>query len=211
MVHGAGGTLVALSALAAAGHREAADLARAGMNATWSAARGEENRFGRIDFGVDGSLGAMTMHTLKWCQGDPGVLRALWLTARTLGDEASARRALDALRADAERDARDGWRDRDARIDLCCGAAAVAQVHTRMHRETGEEAFGAASRALLAHCAERLDGYEVASFQYGKRGALLALLSAERPDVDPIWDAMLGMSLPRRLPAERRIRIEEET
>jgi hypothetical protein len=191
MVHGIGGTLVAL---AASGGAAAADLVRAGIHAAWAHAKPEPNRFGRILFGPRGSLGTREWEGSRWCVGDPGVLRALWLASRSVGDVASAERALASLRSDAARDS--AGEDRlEGRLDLCCGASAVAQVYMRMHRETGEAVFRAANRAMLARCAEGYDRLPDVSFAYGKMGVVLALLAAERDD-DPSWDGVLGMSLP---------------
>jgi hypothetical protein len=196
IVHGVAGTLVGLAALASSGDEAARELARAGLTAAWAHAREGANRFGRVLFGEDGSLGVTEYHTPRWCVGDPGVLRALWLAARVVGDAASAERALLALRDEAARDARAP--DRLAgRLDLCCGAAAVAQVHRRMHLETRDALFRDAAGALLARCAEGYARVEDVSFAYGRKGVLLALIAADDGDTDPGWDAILGMSLPR--------------
>ncbi len=195
MVHGVGGALVGLAALAAHGDEAARGLLRDGLVAAWAHARDGDNRFGRILFGPGGALGEMDLEEPRWCVGDAGVLRALWIAARVLGDAPRAERALAAMRADAARHA--AHDHLGGAINLCCGAGAVAQVYLRMHRETGEEGFLAANRALLARCATRFDGHPDLGFRYGKMGVLLALLAAERDD-DPAWDAMLGMSVPRR-------------
>jgi hypothetical protein len=194
MVHGVAGTLVGLAALAARGDAQAAELARAALAAAWSNARDGANRFGRVLFGDGGALGTLEFATPRWCVGDPGVLRAIWIAARVVGDDASAERAREALRVDAARDAH-GPDALEGRLDLCCGAAAVAQVYLRMHRETGDAIFRDAHRALLARCASGIDGVVDRSFAYGRMGILLALLAAESDD-DPTWDAILGMRLP---------------
>jgi hypothetical protein len=198
MVHGVAGALVGLAALAVAGSEAAADLTRAGIAGGWSLARSAPNRFGRVLFGLDGSSETTEWEAPRWCVGDPGVLRALWVAARAVGDARSSERALNALLEDARNEAR-GASDRlGGRLDLCCGAAAVAQVYLRMHRETGEGVFRDASSALLARCSDGFDALEDISFPYGRMGVVLALLAAER-DEDPGWDAMLGMSLPRAM------------
>jgi hypothetical protein len=194
MAHGVAGALVGLAALAARGDTTAAGLARAGLEGAWAHAGSRENRFGRVLFGPRGSLGTLELDR-RWCVGDPGVLRALWLVARTAGDADSAERALKELSIDAAIDAR-GDDHLEGRLDLCCGASATAQVYLRMHRETGEAVFREANAVLLARCAKGFDQLRDSSFRFGRMGVLLALMAAERGE-DPSWDAMLGMSLPR--------------
>jgi hypothetical protein len=195
MAHGLAGALVGLAALTARGDADARSLAGAGLAAAWSSARADGNRFGRIVFGEHGEDAEHEFGNSSWCAGDPGVLRALWLTARVVGDTHAAQRALTALRDEAARDAR-GEERLSGKVDLCCGAAAVAQLYLRMHGETGESIFREANTVLLARSAAGYERLEERSFQYGRMGVVLAQLAAERPE-EPRWDAMLGMSLPR--------------
>ena len=197
-VHGIAGALVALAALAEQGHREAGDLARLGLSAAWSHHRPGANGFGRIEFGHLGADGIREYTDRRWCVGDHGVLRALWITATTMNDLASAERALHLLRETAASDSVGEWPGAPGRVDLCCGLAVIAQVYTRMHKETGEEVFLLAQRRLFAECAKRVMHLEDPSFAYGRAGVILAMLAAEAHE-EPLWDGMLGLSLPRRL------------
>jgi hypothetical protein len=193
MAHGIGGALVGLASLSARGDAVAAELARAGVKAAWRYARARPNRFGRVLFGPGGRDDTYECSAARWCVGDPGVLRALWVAARAVGDADSAARVLSALEEVAAADASG---DRlEGRLDLCCGAAALAQIYLRMQRETGEAVFRDANAALLARCAAGYERVVDPSFQYGRRGIVLAGRAAER-DEDPWWDAMLGLSLP---------------
>ena len=65
-----------------------------------------------------------------------------------------------------------------------------------MYQATGEQLFLVASERLLNRCAQKVEGRGNWSFAYGQKGVLLALLAAHE-DEDPVWDAMLGISLPR--------------
>jgi hypothetical protein len=194
MAHGIGGALVGLASVSARGDAVAAGLARAGVQAAWTYARARPNRFGRVLFGPGGRDDTYECSAARWCVGDPGVLRALWVAARAVGDADSAARALSALEEDAAADA-SGDDRLEGRLDLCCGAAALAQIYLRMQRETGEAVFREANAALLARCAAGYARVVNPSFQYGRMGIALAGRAAER-DEDPWWDAMLGLSLP---------------
>jgi hypothetical protein len=201
MVHGLGGALVGLAALAAQGDEEAIALLRGAIVAVWANAGEEGRRFSRILFGRGGALGKTEFAEPRWCVGDAGTLRALWIAARTLGEVVHAERARIELRAEA---ARDVEADRyKGEINLCCGAGAVAQVYLRMYRETGDPVFGDANRTLLARCEAGFENHVDPSFAYGKMGVLLALVAAASGrDDDSRWDGMLGMSLPRALSVE---------
>jgi ribosomal protein L16 Arg81 hydroxylase len=198
IVHGIAGTLVALAALAERGHSQAADLARAGLRALWKWERPGTNRFGRIYFGPHGSMGT---HDLagRWCTGDPGVLRACWIAANVVGDKASAQRALEHLRADAQRHADGETAGQPGRFDLCCGSSIIAQVYLRMYRETGQSLFRVANERLLQECAEQVTRMSQNNVRYGSAGVLLALISPQLSE-EPIWDSILGISIPRPLP-----------
>ncbi len=194
MVHGMGGTLVALAALARRGYPEASDLARAGLRAVWAWERPGPNRFGRIGFGADGSAGTHELGE-PWCVGDTGVLRACWLAASVIGDAISAARALERLRECARGHAEGAKAGLPGRIDLCCGSAVIAQVYLRMYRETGETVFQAANERLLDECDTHLSQMSLHNFRFGRAGVLLALLSPGMTG-EPIWDSILGLSLP---------------
>jgi len=201
MVHGISGALVALSALAAQGQSGAAALAQAGLRAAWTFERPGPNRFGRVEFGPHGADGTREFDDRRWCVADPGILRALWVTATTLGDTEFAERALGYLREDAAHDAAGALPGEGGRIDLCCGCGIVAQVYRRMYLETGDTVFLAAKDRLLGVCADRVTQLASHGFTYGRAGVLLALLAGDDTQDDSVWDAMLGVSLPKKLAA----------
>jgi hypothetical protein len=196
IVHGVAGALVGLAALARCGHGVAADLVRAALTALWARQARQPTGFGRIELGVDGAGGAIDCGREPFCVGDPGILRAAWLSARAVGDEESAQRALVGLRAVADHELTRPITEA-TRLDLCCGIAASAEVHLRMHAETGEPAFLAASRRLQQACAARVGALPFYDFRFGRAGVLLALLSGSGL-VDPRWDALIGISFPAK-------------
>jgi hypothetical protein len=195
MVHGLAGTLVALATLAAAGHERAADLARAGLVALFAREQRGDNRFGRIDFGPPDARGVHEFTDSRWCIGDVGVFHAAHRAARIVHDDATAERALAWLRESAAAHAAGAAAGASGRYDLCCGAAVIAQIYWRLHRDTGEPLFSAANRRLLDACATEVAAMTQTSFAYGRAGTLLALLS---PLVDeaPSWDGVLGLASP---------------
>ncbi len=194
VVHGVSGVLVALAALAKQGRSDAAELARAGLHAAWSWERPGPNRFGRIEFGPHGAQGAVELPG-AWCVGDAGVLRACWLAASATGDAISAEGALARLREDAARSVSGETPGVHGRFDLCCGSGAIAQVYLRMYLDTGLDEFRAANERILSTCAREAASIANLSFGYGRLGVILALLAAST-DEEPVWDAVLGMSLP---------------
>jgi hypothetical protein len=196
VVHGIAGALVGLAALAQCGHTDAARLARAGLQALWSCERAAPNHFGRIHFGRDGSAGTYELDG-RWCVGDVGVLRACWIAAKVVADEVSAARARAHLMTIAQEHAGGATAGEPGRLDLCCGASVIAQVYLRMYWETGESIFRLAHQRLLERCFRDIAGMSAKSFRFGSAGVLLALL-APRVNADPIWDSILGISLPRR-------------
>jgi hypothetical protein len=199
MVHGNAGTLVALSALLRAGCAGAEPLLRAGLRGAWAHEGPKENRFGWVHFGARGAAGREDLGAARWCVGDIGVARGLWLAARALQDEGAARRALAILVELAETDAAREVSPAD-RLDLCCGCASVAQVHLEMHRDTGEPIFARANRRLARACGAGAARMAHSSFRYGSMGAVLASLSSMEPE-HAGWDAILGISLPPVVPA----------
>ena len=144
-----------------------------------------------------------------WCYGNAGVARSLWLSARALGDEATARLALDSLREALERQGRE--RPLDAPT-LCHGTAGLAQVALRTAAESGEHDLVAGARELCLALAERFDadapfGYRDITTGWreprtdvddptllaGAAGTALVLL-ASATDHDPGWDRALLLS-----------------
>jgi hypothetical protein len=194
-VHGIAGGLVALAALAREGHDLAAELARAALNAVWNWQVPGENGFGWITFGLDRAAPARDLKPGRWCVGDAGVLRAIWLAANEVGDTASATRARDQLGGLASRAADGDLPGEEGRLDLCCGVAALAQVYWRMSRETGLSVFGEAADALFAHLLRKLPLLDSTGLAYGRAGVCLTLLSPFA-SADPGWDGILGMRLP---------------
>ena len=144
-----------------------------------------------------------------WCYGNAGVARALWLSARALGDEPTARLALEALREALERQAAE--RPLDAPT-VCHGTAGLAQVTLRTAAESGEPDLAAAARELCLELVERFDpdvpfGYrdittgrreralevDDPTLLAGATGTALVLLASATGD-DPGWDRALLLS-----------------
>jgi hypothetical protein len=196
MIHGMGGTLAALTALAVQGCDDAELLARAALTALWNRMAEGTNHFGRILFGDPGATTSFEFLHHRWCVGDVGVLRACYVAASALGDSDSARRAHELLRAGAEPRLTGRLPGEPGRLDLCCGAASFAQVYWRMHRETGDPVFGAVHARIVNAILRLLDRLRPSSFLFGRMGMLLAVLSPVT-EVDPVWDGILGISLPR--------------
>jgi hypothetical protein len=70
-----------------------------------------------------------------------------------------------------------------------------------MYLETGDTVFLAAKDRLLGVCADRVTQLASHGFTYGRAGVLLALLAGDDTQDDSVWDAMLGVSLPKKLAA----------
>ena len=153
---------------------------------------------------------------LAWCYGDPGVAAALLAAARTVGEPAWEREALDIGRAAA---ARPGGRAGVLDAGLCHGAAGLAHLFNRLHQASADLELAAAARSWYARAlAMRRPGQGIGGFlawNEGENGELgwqdepgflvgaagigLALLAAATP-VEPEWDRLLLASLPPAVP-----------
>ncbi|MGH9941042.1 MAG: lanthionine synthetase C family protein [Pyrinomonadaceae bacterium] len=150
---------------------------------------------------------------LAWCYGDLGIANALLAAARCVGVQAWEREALEIARRAAERPAKES-RVVDAR--LCHGAAGAAHLFNRMFLATHDPMFEQAARFWFERTLElRRPRQGIAGFtafmpeQDGKdgwvdesglltgaAGIALALLAAAT-DIEPEWDQMLLISIPR--------------
>jgi lantibiotic modifying enzyme len=148
-----------------------------------------------------------------WCYGDPGIAAALLCAAQAVGDASWEREALEiARRAVARPPDQAGVRD----AGLCHGAAGLAHLFNRMYQATGEARLAEAARFWFARTLDmRQPGRGVAGYAAyrpredgtidwkadpgllgGAAGIAMALLSAITP-IEPAWDRMLLVSLPR--------------
>jgi lantibiotic modifying enzyme len=152
-----------------------------------------------------------------WCYGDPGVAAALFCAARSAGESAWEREALEIARGAATRPP-----DEAGVVDagLCHGAAGLGHVFNRMYQATGDETLRRAARFWFERTlAMRQPGSGVGGFpalsarddgtKYwdddpglltGAAGVALALLAATT-SIEPAWDRMLLIST-RRLASE---------
>lgn len=198
MAHGVAGVIVALAALHMAGRRGAKSLIVPAVRWVFANGRKAPTRYNYLLFGRAGK--ALPLGGNTWCTGDPGVLRACWLAARVCGDDELAARAFRELGELAARTlAGDYWPSESNLLGLCCGSTIVGHIYHRMFHETGETVFRDAARLVLEDSLRRVETMDPAGgFQSGRRGVLLALLSA-CTDKEPLWDSALGVSLPRRV------------
>ena len=150
---------------------------------------------------------------LAWCYGDPGIAATLLHAARAVGRADWEREALAIIgNAAAAPDELAGVRD----AGLCHGAAGLAHIYNRMYQATGDERLAAAARHWYEHTLDmRLPGQGIAGFLSweggidteptwvadsgfltGATGVGLALLAATS-DVEPEWDRVLQVDVPR--------------
>jgi hypothetical protein len=169
---------------------------RAGLRGVWARERPGPHRFCHIDWGYNGEDGSRAFTDRRFCLGDPGVLRGLWVAASSIGEPYYAERALEHLRSEATKDLGGALPGAKNRFDICCGVSIIALVYLRMHWETGEKLFLDASARLFSVCAANVAKDKLDTFSYGRPGTLLALLAADS-DEDPIWDGILGDSIPK--------------
>lgn len=145
-----------------------------------------------------------------WCYGDPGVAAALLSAARSVGEPAWEREALEIARGAANRPP-----DQAGVVDagLCHGAAGLGHLFNRMYQATGDPTLARAARFWLERTLPmRRTGRGIAGFSTrmarpngkkywkdepgiltGAAGIALALLAATTSIV-PEWDRMLLLS-----------------
>jgi hypothetical protein len=152
-----------------------------------------------------------TRSRLAWCYGDPGISAALLVAARTCGEPAWERSAVELALACAARDEEASVKD----AGLCHGAAGLGHLFNRLYQQTGEEKLAAASRLWFERAlafrapGEGLAGYRAfwigddgatqswrndPGFLEGIAGIGLALLGAVS-DFAPAWDRILALSV----------------
>jgi len=157
---------------------------------------------------------------LAWCYGDPGIAAALLVAARSTGDAALERLAVELALAAAARPAETaGVRD----AGLCHGSAGLGHLFNRFYQETGEPQLAAASRRWFEHALDfRLPGEGLAGYRafwveddgvtesWRNRGGLLEGVAgiglaflAGLSDFEPAWDRVLMLSA-ATLPAPER-------
>ena len=151
---------------------------------------------------------------LAWCYGDPGVAAALLGAARHVEEPAWESAALAIARRAAERpDEESGVKD----AGLCHGSAGLAHLFNRMFQATGEPRLAEAARSwfeqtlAMRRPGRGIGGYEAwepggarsadRGLLTGATGIALALLAATT-DIEPLWDRMLLVSIPQRVPSE---------
>jgi hypothetical protein len=213
MAHGVSGSL-ALMALASSHGRSARGLdeAVAGV-ARWLTDHRVDDRWGPnwprpVALTAEGDAVATPgCHPARaaWCDGAPGVARALWLAGAALQRAEWRELAVEAMCAVYRRPL--AARQIDSPT-LCHGVAGLLQVTSRFFNDTGLEVFRSAACALTE---QLLDLFEPASllgfrsleprgipvdqpgFLDGAPGVALALLGAAT-EVAPSWDRVLLLS-----------------
>ena len=224
VAHGQAGAIALLGAAHAAGvaQAEAGKLARRGI--AWLLAQklpaGERSTFpGRVD-PLSDILSTPQPTRLAWCTGDLGISVALLAAARHTGHRSAEREALAlARRSAARREELAATRD----ACLCHGTAGIAHIFNRLFQATGEAAFGDAARFWIERTftirrpGEGIAGFPTWGFNaqeepgwrtepgflHGAAGIGLALLAAVSP-VEPAWDRVMLLSLPRMKKIRRR-------
>jgi hypothetical protein len=151
---------------------------------------------------------------LAWCYGDPGVAAALLGAARCVAEPAWEAAALAIARRAAQRPSdQSGVRD----AGLCHGSAGLGHLFNRMFQATGEPWLAEAARAwfertlTMRRPGQGIGGYEAwksdgvrsadQGLLTGATGIALALLAATT-DIEPLWDRILLVSIPQRVPSE---------
>jgi hypothetical protein len=175
-------------------------------------------RTGRAGFHVGKWLSPTTgeiapARRLAWCYGDPGVAATLLHAARTAGEERWEQEAL-AIAASAARSPVEESGIVDA--CLCHGAIGLAHLFNRMYQATDEDLFADAARLWYRRGLDlRRPGAGIAGFSTwdagsqaapgatedpglftGAAGIALGLLAAVS-DVEPEWDRLLRIDIPR--------------
>lgn len=223
LAHGQAGVLAILAAAAAAGvAKKKAEKLLDGAIDWFVAQRLPENPQSRFPTWV---LPDKTPDVARdaWCYGDPGIAVALLSGAQALKHKKLEALALDVAHHAVKRDKSDTMT-----IDsgLCHGSFGNAQIFLRLHRMTGDKAFGDRARFFIerglgqrnAHKTRESKGfagfhaYDVGQdlkpqwqsdpgFLTGGAGIALVLAAALSPsDEDPGWDRVLLDSVaPRTL------------
>jgi hypothetical protein len=151
---------------------------------------------------------------LAWCYGDPGVAAALLGAARHVEEPVWESAALAIARRAAGRPSEESGVKDSA---LCHGSAGLAHLFNRMFQATGEPRLAEGARSwfeqtlAMRRPGRGIGGYEAwepggvrsadRGLLTGATGIALALLAATT-DIEPLWDRMLMVSIPQRVPSE---------
>ena len=221
LAHGMPGVIALLGAVCAAGvAREKAHPLLEGAVAWLNAQRLPAGMSSSFPSYLERGL-TPTATRSAWCYGDPGIAAALLFAARSTGDRALERRAIEiGLHAAKRPPETSGVVD----AGLCHGAAGLGHVFNRIYQAGGEEIFADAARFWLERTLEmQYAGSGIAGFSamrwdpdagerrpVAERGILtgvagigLALLAAATP-VMPSWDRVLLVSIPPERHAGQR-------
>jgi lantibiotic biosynthesis protein len=216
MAHGTASIVAFLSAAAMTGIEAPRAKRTLERSVEWllrqrSEARPEWGRFPHAAREDGGSLEGV--FRTAWCNGDAGVCTALWLAGSALSEpryvEIGRQIALECARRPA---AKSGVVD----AGLCHGASGLAQIFHRWYLNTADERFAKAAVRWLEEtlnyrsAGSGISGYRAqirdtnpeaqrlwdASLMMGAAGVALSLSSA-LSSVEPSWDRILQLSLPR--------------
>jgi len=229
LAHGVPGVIAVLGAACAAGVRRRKARRLLDGAVTWLLRQRRKDRRGsRFPAWVTPG-GKSESCRSAWCYGDPGLAAALFCAARSAGEPAWEREALEIARGAATRPP-----DEAGVVDagLCHGAAGLGHVFNRMYQATGDATLHRAARFWFERTlALRRPGRGVGGFSAlgaredgtryweddpglltGAAGIALALLAATTT-VEPEWDRMLLVSTPNSNhggdPAMRGVPIQE--
>ena len=146
-----------------------------------------------------------------WCNGDLGIAANLLVAARCFGRRDWEDAALSIARREARRLPEEVEDFNRSSPILCHGHAGRTHLLNRFYQATGEELFADGARFWLRETlglrrpgtrfggfAPEQDGARVplTGFLMGSAGIGLALLAATT-SVEPAWDCILGISVPR--------------
>jgi lantibiotic biosynthesis protein len=212
LAHGVPGVIVVLGAACAAGVRGRKARRLLGGAVAWLLRQKRKERRGsRFSAWVAPGVRSESCRS-AWCYGDPGVAAALFCAARSVGNQAWERDALEIARRSAARAP-----DEAGVVDagLCHGAAGLGHVFNRMYQATGDAKLRSAARFWFERTlAMRQPGRGIGGFSAlaaredgtryweddpgiltGAAGIALALLAAAT-SIEPGWDRMLLVSIP---------------
>ena len=214
LAHGVPGVIAVLGAACAAGVRRRKARRLLDGAVTWLLRQKRKDENGSRFPAWVAPGGKSESCRSAWCYGDPGIAAALFCAARSAGEPAWEREALEIARGAATRPP-----DEAGVVDagLCHGAAGLGHVFNRLYQATGDEMLGRAARFWFERTlAMRQPGRGVGGFSAlgaredgtrywdddpgiltGASGIALALLAATT-SFEPEWDRMLLISTPNR-------------
>jgi len=212
LAHGVPGVIAVLGAACAAGARPRKARKLLDSAVTWLLRQKRKGRRGSRFPAWVVPGGKSESCRSAWCYGDPGVAAALFCAARSVGNSAWEREALEIARRSAASPP-----DEAGVVDagLCHGAAGLGHVFNRLYQANGDATLRSAARYWFERTlAMRRPGRGVGGFSAlgaredgtryweddpgiltGAAGIALALLAATTT-VEPEWDRMLLVSTP---------------